>query len=328
MLKTIKLQIISGSIILMLFFLAYNIVNGNVLLLGNKVRDLETKSMNLTYKTTIPEKILAESKVHFDLNINSEGAIVTEINSNQVLFHKNAFEVFYPASTTKIMTLLVALENGKLDDVVTVCDDARKVPSDSSLAYISPGEQLKLRDLLYGLILPSGNDAAVAIACHIAGGEEQFVAMMNEKAKKLGTIKTNFMNSHGYHHPNHYTTPYDLALIMEAGASIPEFRKIIGETVYHATIINHEGEEIERIWHCNNRALLENSRFYMDELVGSKTGYTSEAKHTLVSLAEKNGYEYVAVVFQGERFERYEDTKSLFHKAFETSEKTMISKAN
>lgn len=321
--KLIKLQIISASIILLVLFFSYYLLNGNIILLADKSRPLHIKETSLTHKMTIPEKILSESFANFDLDIYSEGVIVREINTEQVMYHKNAFEKFYPASTTKIMTLLIAIENGDLDDIVTVCDEAGKVPRDSSLAYLSPGDQLTLRDLLYGLMIPSGNDAAVAIACHIAGSEKEFVAMMNEKARSLGTMKTNFMNSHGYHHPDHYTTPYDLALIMEEGAKNPVFREIIGAKEYHATITNRNGEEYERVWHCTNHALLEHSRYYIRELVGSKTGFTNEAKHTLVSLAEKNGYEYVAVVFEGERFARYEDTKQLFQKAFETSAKLL-----
>lgn len=324
--KLLKKQIFSGSIVFLIFFFTYSFVSGHVLFLfDNKVRYLETKETNLSHKTTIKEKILADSYMNFNMDISGEGAIVTEINTDQVMYHKNAFEVFYPASTTKIMTLLVAIENGNLDEVVTVCDDAARVPRDSSLAYISPGDQLTLRDLLYGLMIPSGNDAAVAIACHIGGSEEQFVAMMNEKARKIGTLHTNFMNPHGYHHPEHYTTPYDLALIMEEGAKFPEFRNIIGATVYETTITNQQGIEHARIWHCQNRALLEHSPFYIEEIVGSKTGFTSEARHTLVSLAEKNGYEYVAVIFKGDQYERYVDTKTLFDKAFETTTKVLTS---
>lgn len=300
-------------IVAIIFFIPFETANAETL-------DQVPQTGNILFKSVVLKHFLGNDDLIFDMDIGGEGAIVTEITTDQIMYMKNAFKRFYPASTTKIMTLLIAIENGNLEDVVTVCPEANQVPSDSSFAYINAGDQLTLRDLLYGLMIASGNDAAIAVSCHIAGDEQKFVEMMNEKVDELGLLDTHFANPHGYHDPGHYTTPYDLAQIMKAGAKYDEFRRIIGATQYETIIKNKDGVEIPKIWNCLNRVILKESEYYINGIIGSKTGFTSEAKHTLVSLAEKDGYEFVAVIFAGQAFQRYIDTKKLFYKAFETIE--------
>ena len=140
------------------------------------------------------------------------GAGLFGVNEQKVLYSYQIHDRLFPASTTKILTALLALESGRLDEIVTVSQNAVNVPSDSSKAFLQTGDQLTLRDLLYGLMLPSGNDAAVAIAEFLGGSEEAFAQMMNEKAQSLGATNSHFVNSNGYQHEEHYTTAYDLYL--------------------------------------------------------------------------------------------------------------------
>ena len=147
----------------------------------------------------------------------------------------------FPASTTKILTLYLALKYGTLSDVVTVSENAASVPSDSSVAGLRAGEQLTLEDLLYGLMLPSGNDSAVAIAEHISGSEEAFVELMNKEANALGATNSHFANPHGYQDEDHYTTAYDLYLIFNQGILNSKFVDIISAPSYTADIKEQDG---------------------------------------------------------------------------------------
>lgn len=266
---------------------------------------------------TIPSQF--RPKLTFDADVSSAGIIVMEDNEQNIMFENNGFSRFYPASTTKILTALIALERGNLDDKVIVSENVNKLPSDSRRVYIQPGDELTLEQLLYGLLLYSGNDSALAIAEYIAGTEAAFAELMNEKARELGAKNSNFVNSHGYHDPEHYTTPYDLALILKAASQNPQFLKIINTSSYKAEYKNKEGNRIVRTWGTTNRFLKDPS-MYVAGIIGGKTGFTDIAQFNLVTIADYNGHRYFVVALKGDSTGRYYDTKKLLMNAYKTRE--------
>jgi D-alanyl-D-alanine carboxypeptidase len=251
----------------------------------------------------------------FEENVSSNGVIIMEDNGNNVMFEKNGYSTFYPASTTKVLTALIAFENGNLDDKVVVSENVNKLPGDSRRVFIQPGDELTLEQLLYGMLLYSGNDSALAIAEHIAGSEEDFAKLMNEKAKEIGALHSNFVNPHGYHDPDHYTTPYDLALILKSASEQPLFLKIINTPVFKAEYINNKGKRVIKTWDTTN-SFLKNSSLAMDGIIGGKTGFTTPAKRNLVTVAEHNGHRYYVVALKGDSVGRYLDTKKLLKTAY------------
>lgn len=190
------------------------------------------------------------------------------------------------ASTTKIMTAILAIENSNLSDIVTVSPRASGI--EGSSLYLAAGERLTMKQLLYGLMLRSGNDAAFAIAEHVGKSAEKFADMMNRKARELGAINTNFVNPHGLHHEDHYTTAYDLALISAYAMKNPIFREIVSTKYYK---IPWEGQAWDRVL-MNKNALLWN----YEGANGIKTGYTKAAGRCLASAALRNNMQLVAVV--------------------------------
>lgn len=205
------------------------------------------------------------------------------VEQSEVFYSDKIHDRLYPASTTKVLTLYVALKYGDLSDVVTVSHNAASVPSDSSVAGLKEGEKLTFEDLLYGLMLPSGNDSAVAIAEHISGNVEDFVALMNEEANKLGATNTHFTNPHGYQDDNHYTTAYDLYLIFNQAILDSKFVDIISASSYTADITDANGQAKEVTWKQSN--LFVNGTRTVPEnvtVIGGKTGTTDEAGACLI----------------------------------------------
>ncbi len=215
--------------------------------------------------------------------ISAQSAILMDAQSKRVLLEYNPYVKLPMASTTKIMTALVALENGKLDDKVKIGKEA--VGIEGSSIYLQEGEILTLEDLLYGLMLRSGNDAAMAIAYHIGGDLENFVKMMNKKAKEMGANSTNFANPHGLHQENHYTTAYDLALITAEAMKIEKFKEISKTKKWKAN------REKNNIFYNKNNTLWD-----FDGGDGVKTGYTRNAGRCLVTSATRNNTQLIAVV--------------------------------
>lgn len=221
------------------------------------------------------------------IGVNSYSAIVMDQKSGRVFFEKNAHEKRRIASITKIMTAIIAIESTKLDEVVTVSENA--VRAEGSSVYLKPGEKIKLEDLVYGLMLRSGNDAAVAIAEHVGGSKEGFVFLMNEKAEQIGMKNTHFANPHGLDdHEEHYSTAYDMALLTKYAMQNNEFRKISATKVHYAP---NPDSQWQRKWTNKNRLLTE----LYKHSTGGKTGYTKRAKRTLVSTASKDGMDLIAV---------------------------------
>lgn len=226
----------------------------------------------------------------------SESAVLMGLDSGEVLFQKNSGEKIYPASLTKLMTALVILDQFEdLDHTVTLPREVFDCLSGSgaSMAGFLPGEQLTLRDLLYGCMLPSGADAAMGLACVTAGSEENFAELMNGKAAELGMAHTHFKNATGLHDPGHYTTVMDMAVLLRAGLKNLDFRELL-------TTFDYQTEPTNR--HPGGVGLRSTLSSLMDTtypdgvtLLGGKTGYTEEAGLCLASLAEKGGKEYIAV---------------------------------
>ena len=224
------------------------------------------------------------------------------LSQQKVFYSEQIHDRLFPASTTKILTLYLALKYGTLSDIVTVSDNAVAVPSDSSVAGLRSGVQLTLEDLLYGLMLPSGNDSAVAIAEHISGSVDAFVELMNKEANALGATNSHFVNPHGYHDENHYTTAYDLYLIFNQGILNQKFIDIISSATYTTDIKEPDGSTRSVTWKQSN--LFVNGTRTAPEnvtVIGGKTGTTDEAGACLV-LYEQDSQSrpYISIVMGAE----------------------------
>ena len=234
--------------------------------------------------------------------VTSEAAALFDEDGREVLYSKDAFERLYPASITKVMTALVALEYGNLSDQVTVTEDAVITESGASLCGIEPGDVLTLEQLLYGLMLPSGNDAGAAIAVHIAGSIEAFADMMNAEADRIGAVDTHFVNPHGLHDPDHYTTAYDLYLIFHEAMKNPVFRESTGTTAYTASYRDRSGQTVSKTWKGGNWFMTgERETPAGITVIGGKTGTTQAAGYCLIMAEEAaDGGEYVSVVLKSD----------------------------
>ncbi len=248
-------------------------------------------------------------------NINSEAAIVMEASTGAILYEKNIHKTYYPASITKILTTLIALENSSLGEIVTHSKKAiYDVDLDSSRIGIDIGEQLTMEQSLYGIMLESANEVSYAVAEHISGDVESFAKLMNEKAASLGCVDSNFVNPHGLPDPNHYTSAYDMALISRAAINNETFRKIAGTRTYTIPPTNIQ-EEARPL--ANHHKFVRKSIPY-EGAIGGKTGYTSKAKYTLVTFAERNGMTLICVLMRSESIQsEYEDTANLLNYGFD-----------
>ncbi|QDP42155.1 D-alanyl-D-alanine carboxypeptidase family protein [Radiobacillus deserti] len=233
--------------------------------------------------------------------VSSRNAVLMEQTTGRVLYEKAANDQHLIASITKIMTAIVAIESGKLDETVTA--SRRAVYTEGSSIYLKEGEKMKLKDLVYGLMLRSGNDSAVAIAEHVGGSVEGFVHLMNEKAQWLGMTNSHFDNPHGLDSETHYSTAYDMALLMRHAMNNEIFREITSAKSYKA-------ESREYAWGNKNKLL---TRYY-EYSTGGKTGYTKKAGRTLVSTAEKDGMKLIVVTLDGP--DDWNDHMSLFDWGF------------
>lgn len=249
--------------------------------------------------------------------INAEAAALFSLSDGKVLFQKNAFERMHPASITKVMTALLAVRYGDLDEAVTVGEETVIHEAGASLCNIAPGDTLTLRELLYGLMLPSGNDAGAAIAVHMAGSIEAFADQMNEEARRIGATDTHFVNPHGLTEDTHLTTAYDLYLILNEALKYPEFREIIGTREYTVHYAGGTGEAKTQTWQNSNRFL--NGTAETPDgvtVLGGKTGTTNAAGYCLMMAeTDEKGQEYVSVVLKaGNRTDLYQNMSNIIRK--------------
>ena len=254
--------------------------------------------------------------------VSSQSAIVMDVDSGAVLYAKNIDERLYPASTTKILTCLLAVENAKMDEMVEFSHDAVfGVPRDGSNMGIDVGEILPMEDCLYGILVGSANEVAAAVGEHVGGDTETFLQMMNDRAKELGCKNTNFMNANGLHDDNHYTTAYDLALIARAFFSNDYLANIANTPRVHFEPTATQPDD----FYLNNKNKLVSKEIKYEYYLGGKTGYTKEAKQTLVSCAEKDGMRLVCVVMKEETPDQFNDTVTLFNYGFSNFKKIKVS---
>jgi len=265
---------------------------------------------------------MAESPADYNKNLpmlltgghlNAHAAVLLDAMTGDVLFRKNANERMYPASTTKIMTLMLALESGiALDVPVIIPQQAAQIPSDSTLVPVFPGDQLSFRDLLYGFMLSSGNDGANAVAVLVAGSLEAFVTRMNERASQLGCRNTHFANAHGYHDDAHYTTAEDLALITQEAMKSDLFRTIVTCPEYTLKVVR-SGEVVTPRVINTNLMIKSDSRYYYKDCIGVKTGTHSRAGNCFVGAAERDGIRMISVVLNcPQSNQKWVDTIRLF----------------
>src|SRR5690625_3810465 len=236
------------------------------------------------------------------VEVSGNNAILLEQSTGRVLFEKDAHEKASIASITKIMTAIIAIESGKMDEKATASRKA--IYTEGSSIYLEQGEKMTIEDLVYGLMLRSGNDAAIAISEHIGGSEEGFVHLMNEKAKWLGMTNTNFDNPHGLDADDHYSTAYDMAILMQYAMQNQEFAKISGATDYLS-------ESRTYSWQNKNKLL---TQFY-EYCTGGKTGYTRNTGRTLVTTAAKEDMQLIAVTLNAP--DDWQDHMRMFEWGFE-----------
>ena len=251
--------------------------------------------------------------------IQAESAILIDMKSGRALYKKNPNERLYPASTTKIMTAILALELGDLSDVVTA-DVASLAPitNEDSHMGILIGEELTMEQLINGMMVYSANDAANVIATHISGTSEHFVELMNKKAEELGATDTNFTNTYGIHDDNHYTSAEDLGKMARYAMQNPKFREIVAQKTY--TIPPTNKYTTERNLPSTNLFIgtARTPKYYYSDVTGIKTGFTSNAGYCLVSSAEKDGTEVLCVVMKCKNQEIcYTDSKALLQYGFD-----------
>lgn len=252
-------------------------------------------------------------------SVHADAAIVMEVTTGLILYEKDIYTAYYPASITKVLTALLALENCSLNEIVTMSDAAEHNVYGSRIGLVS-GEQVTLRDAMYGMLLESANEVSYAIGEHVAakvngtsGSMEEFSVLMNARVKELGGVNSNFVNSHGLHEDNHYTCAYDMALIGRAAIQYPDFRKIAGTRTYTIPATN---KNVARPL-ANHHRFIRKTLTY-DYAIAGKTGGTTEALTTLVTFAEKDGLTLVAVVLHVDTaLHAYEDTINILNFAFE-----------
>ena len=249
--------------------------------------------------------------------VEGEAAIVMEASTGTVLYEKNADEQLYPASITKIMTALLAVENSSMDEQVTFSMDAVYKTEGSGISR-DVDEVMSMKDCLYGLMLESSNECAYAIAEHVGGTYDNFVQMMNEKAAELGCTHTHFNNPHGLPDENHYTCARDMALISQEALKNETFRLITSTRRYTIPPTNKHAQET---YLTNHHKMLNNwrgdSTYLYDGCIGGKTGYTSVADSTLVTFAERDGMTLICVVMKEKAPGHYVDTTNLLNYCFE-----------
>lgn len=251
-----------------------------------------------------------------DISIESDGGILIDANSGTVLYGKNIHEPYYPASITKILTAYIIINHCDLDDTVTFTHSAvNTLEPGSSILGARVGDQMSVRDCLYALLLQSANEVANALAEHCSGSVEAFAELMNEEAKKLGCVDSNFANPSGLNNENHYTSAHDMSLIAKAAFSDPTFLEI-DKTLYY-DVPAGQLQQYPDGWryYMHHRMMKKNDSLYYNGIIGGKTGYTSLAGNTLVTCAERDGLKLITVVLNGHQT-HYSDTKAMLDFGF------------
>ena len=268
----------------------------------------------LIFSLSVPRTVRAAAPWPNEIAIEAEGGILMDADSCCVICGKNLHERFFPASITKILTALIIVERCSLDDTLTFSHNAvYNVERGSTSAGYDTGDQITVREALYAMLLKSANEVANALAEHCAGSIEAFADLMNEKAADLGCKDSHFANPSGLNDPNHYTTPYDYALIAQAAFSNPTFVEF-DSTTYYELPPNATNAGRFTVY-CGHKMLKKNSNQYYPGIIGGKTGYTTLAGNTLVTCAERDGLRLITVVLNGHST-HYSDTKAMLDFGF------------
>lgn len=257
--------------------------------------------------------------------IEADAAVVMDADTGAFLYSKNMDAREYPASITKIMTALIAIENGNLNSRITFSENAvYNLEEGSSHAGIQVGEIMSMRRALYGLMLESANDIANGIAEEVAGSIQGFSDMMNAKASELGCVNTHFVNPHGLHNEDHYTCARDMALITQEAIKHPTFRKIAGTTDYTCPETNKVDEK--RYWYNHNQMIQPEAEYYYEGCLGGKNGFTNDALNTLVTYAKKDGRTLICVEIRvNGKDKAYSESHAMLNYAFENFKNVTVS---
>ena len=270
-------------------------------------------SLFLLSYTVYPAKAVSISQISGRLI--SESAILIDGDTGQILFEKNMHKVMLPASITKVMTALLALENGDLDDTIIITRETlRTLAGDAYKISLVPNEELTLKDALYALAVVSAADASNAIALHIGGTEKEFVRLMNERAAELGALNTNFVNAHGMPDAGHVTTAYDMALIAMAAVKTPGFNEIFSTHRYEMPPTNMR--KTQRVFKNMNRMMT--GKFIYKDLIAGKTGWTGISQYTLFTAAGRDDRTLICIVMKSPDIDdKYRDATMLLDYGFD-----------
>jgi D-alanyl-D-alanine carboxypeptidase (penicillin-binding protein 5/6) len=265
------------------------------------------------------------------LQLVAQSAVLINAQTGAVLYDKEAHQRMFPASTTKLMTALLALEYFHPDERIVVGEEANLAWTsprlDSQKAGLLYGQDLTMKELLYGLLLPSGSDAAFVIASNVARREigdnylpidqalDHFTALMNERARAIGALETHFINPDGYHDPNHYSTAYDLALIAIQAMQYPQFREIVAATLFNPVEVTTRSGTFSKTWENTNLLVNQQDTHYYASANGIKTGTTIEAGHCLISSALFEEKLVIAVVLDSTQESVWSDSVMLLELA-------------
>ncbi|MDD3569776.1 MAG: D-alanyl-D-alanine carboxypeptidase [Lachnospiraceae bacterium] len=273
----------------------------------------------------IPQNIQQQANA---LTLDAESAILIDASSGDVLYEKESDKAQYPASITKLMTVLLALEYGNLDETMHFSHDAVfSIEPGSSHIAIDVDEEITMRQGLYAIMLQSANEVSNGVAEHIDGTLDDFALHMTSRAKELGCTNTNFVNANGLHNENHYTSAHDMALIAKELLKFDFFKELMLTKYYEIPPTNKQPET--RYLYGQNQLIKSSSIFYYDKCIGGKTGFTNQAGNTLVAFAQDGDTTLISVVLKSTGYGEYTDTAKLFDFGFNNFEtKTIAKKGN
>lgn len=255
-------------------------------------------------------------------DIAPEGACLMDADSGAVLYGKNMDKTYYPASITKIMTCLLAMENSSLDEMVEFSSNAVfGIDRGSSNVGMDVGQSITMEEAIYCIMLASANEVAAAVAEHISGSVDSFAELMNQRAAELGCKNTHFVNANGLPNDDHYTTPYDMALIAKAFNNNETLRRIAGTSNYE---IKATATQPDSFLMPNHHKMYPNKDYAYEPVTWGKTGYTIAAGNTLVTCARNNGLDLICVVMKSENPDHYTDTRKLFEYGFNNFKKINV----
>lgn len=311
----IAISLIVALLLGIVFYLSYN--NTRTMDISYSFNYSDSNENEAVADTFTKNLVISDNDVLYDgINVSSESekALLFDISSNEPIFAHGIYDKIYPASITKIMTAIVAMKYGNMDDVVTMCDEDFALEDGSQVSGMISGDTVTMEQLFKTLLVYSANDAAMAIARHISGSVEEFVKLMNQEAKSLGMIGTNFVNPHGLHDENHYTCAYDVYIMLNAAKEYSMFTDTIKLKEYKLTVQRADGSSIAYRFDSTDKYLTGLKQLPQGvSLWGGKTGTTPEAGSCLsIIVQNKNGNMFIAVVMNADNStELYSDMTDL-----------------